>query len=440
MMLATGSALAYLVDPVSPDEFIEHYWERRPLFANRERPNYFDGVFSFDALDELLARGDIWHPNIRVFLNGEQLQPSRFTLRWPYGREIHDRVVDREAILRLFRAGATVNVLGLERTLAPVMTLSKRLEVEAGFPVHTTAFLAPSEATNIPPHYDMVDVLVAQISGSKEWGLWAPDRTLPLTTDVTGRLYGPGDDRVAPERLLGRHMLHAGDMLYVPRGVLHEAVTTDEPSLHLAFGINPHRWYDLFEAIARRAVDRLAETVQLRQALPIGYHRRHRDGGEVECHPAMSTMTSAIASIAGGSLEVGLDALDEAYIQSRHPARPGQLAVFDRLDELTPSDRLVVPPELAYGIQRVGERLRLMFHHKTLTFGHELASALRFVAAGKPFAIDEIPDLSSERQLQFSQRLLGEGFLVLAKRDDIPGRPRDSGKAGFGTTSPSCGS
>ena len=268
----TQSALEFLVDPVSFDEFLAEYWERRPLFLNRESKDYFDDVFSLDAFDALLARGDVWHPNVRVFLAGEQLPPSRFALRWPYGHEVHDRVVDRDELLQLFRQGATINLLGIERTSAPVMTLSKRLELEAGFPVHTTAFVSPPEAANIPPHYDMVDVLVAQISGTKEWGVWQPDRTLPLTTDTAGRVYSGDDERAAPERLLGRYLLQAGDTLYVPRGALHEAVTTNEMSLHLAFGINPHRWYDLVESVTRQAIGRLAESVEFRQALPIGYH------------------------------------------------------------------------------------------------------------------------------------------------------------------------
>ncbi len=414
MRLPSRSGLAYLLNPVSPAEFIDDYWEKRPLFLTRDQPEYFDGVFSFDALDELLARGDLWHPNVRVFLNGEQLEPSRFTHRWPYGREVHDRVVDRDQILRLFRAGATLNVLGLERTYAPVMEVSKLLEVEAGFPVHTTAFLAPPDAANIPPHYDMVDVLVAQISGTKEWGLWAPDRALPLTTDTSGRIYGPGDERVSPQRLLGRHMLHPGDVLYVPRGVLHEAVTTDEHSLHLAFGINPHRWYDLFEIVAKDAVSRLADTVQFREALPVDYRDQDGDESALRSAPTAGAMVSAVASIVREGLARGLDGLDERYVQSRHSARPGQLAVMDRLDRLDPSDLLVVRPGLAFGTKRAGDRLRLVFHQKSLTFGHELFPALEFVSQGQPIRVAEIPGLSLGLQLEFGRRLVGEGFLVFA--------------------------
>jgi hypothetical protein len=408
----TQSPLAFLVDPVSFDEFLAEYWERRPLCLSRKRHDYFDDLFSLDAFDELLARGDVWHPNVRVFLAGEQLPPGRFGLRWPYGHEVHDRLVDRNELLRLFRQGATINLLGIERTSATVMTLSKRLELEAGFPVHTTAFVSPPEAANIPPHYDMVDVLVAQISGTKEWGVWEPDRTLPLTTDTAGRVYSSDDERVAPERLLGRYLLEPGDTLYVPRGALHEAVTTDETSLHLAFGINPHRWYDLVESVTRQAISRLAETVEFRQALPIGYHECNHRGVSGNFEATLDAIAVEFSASVKEGLPLGLAVLDERYLQGRSTARPGQLADIGRLGSLALTDRLVVRPHLAYGITRGQDRIRLVFHQKTLSFGPYLRSPLEFVSSGRPFAVADIQGLSDQQRLQFARRLLAEGFLA----------------------------
>lgn len=40
-------------------------------------------------------------------------------------------------------------------------------------------------------------------------------------------------------------MLHAGDFLYLPRGAIHQAVTTDEHSLHLTLSTYQlHSWVD----------------------------------------------------------------------------------------------------------------------------------------------------------------------------------------------------
>ena len=76
------------------------------------------------------------------------------------------------------------------------------------------------------------------------------------------------------------------------------------------------------------------------------------------------------------------------------------------------TDRLVVRPHLAYGITRGRDRIRLVFHQKTLSFGLALRSPLEFVSSGRPFAVADIQGLSDEQRLQFARRLLAEGFLA----------------------------
>jgi lysine-specific demethylase/histidyl-hydroxylase NO66 len=407
-------ALQFLIDPVSREEFLHDYWERRPLFVARGQPDHFADLFTFDALDALFARGDMWHPNVRVFLAGRQIQQNEFATRWAYGREVHDRIVDRGKLLALYEAGATINLLGVERTWPAVTSCSKQLEIDAGFPVHTTAFLSPPNAVNIPPHFDMTDVLVTQISGSKEWGLWEPDRTLPLNTDTSERIYGRDDPRVASSRLLGRHVLRPGDTLYVPRGVLHEAITTDEMSLHLAFGFNVHRWYDVIEAVAQHAGARLTDYELARYALPVGFHRADPStvGDAPVLPPVVRTMGEYFTAAMRAGLTMGLQTLDERYINSRTISRPGQLTDIAASEDLDLASRLVTRPDLAYGIASRNGRVRLVFHRKTLTLGAELRPALDFVATGRPFALAEIPNLTDQQRIEFSRRLLKEGFLT----------------------------
>ena len=50
---------------------------------------------------------------------------------------------------------------------------------------------------------------------------------------------------------LGRFVLHPGDLLYLPRGYVHEAAANAEPSLHITLGLAPHRGtYWMRECIA----------------------------------------------------------------------------------------------------------------------------------------------------------------------------------------------
>jgi len=100
-----ASALDRLFEPIDRARFLEQYWERRPLFVARADSSYFRDLFSLDIFDELLARGDLWHPNVRVFLAGEQLAHERYATRWSYGREVYRRLIDVHKLVELFRRG-----------------------------------------------------------------------------------------------------------------------------------------------------------------------------------------------------------------------------------------------------------------------------------------------------------------------------------------------
>jgi bifunctional lysine-specific demethylase and histidyl-hydroxylase NO66 len=408
-MRTRSSAFQRLLGEQAEASFVDEYWERMPLHVDRQDAAYFSDLFSLDAFDALMARGDVWYPNIRVFMTGEQLAAGRFTTTWSYGRETHRRIVDVNKLIDLLSRGATINVLGLERSVPAVMTMSKALEIEAGFPVHTTAFLTPPSAVNVPPHYDMVDVIVAQVHGSKVWNVWRPTREQPLVTDTGGRLYEHGDAVVAQDMLIGTYELKAGDALYVPRGFLHEAVTTDEPSLHLAFGINVHRWFDVLENAANHALAALTEEAEHRKALPVPPTSRAVVPADAE-HPL-----NALAGELRGRLRSGLDralsAADARYLDSRTAARPGQLTDIARLPMLSLDDVLILRTELAYGIWSENGRLRISYHQKRLSLDGELEGALRHATSGTAFRARDLPGLTAQQQVAFARKLVMEGML-----------------------------
>lgn len=64
--------------------------------------------------------------------------------------------------------------------------------------------------------------------------------------------------------------LRAGDTLYVPRGLVHEAISTDERSLHVTVGILSWTWFDfLLEAVEKLA----SSDLHVRAALPSAFAR-----------------------------------------------------------------------------------------------------------------------------------------------------------------------
>jgi hypothetical protein len=95
-------------------------------------------------------------------------------------------------------------------------------------------------------HYDPHDVLVMQVYGSKHWFLYEDPEPNPTDAEKLKAA------KPAPREVAFETVLKAGEALYVPRGVYHRAVVTDEDSVHLTFGLHTARVCDFIDWIHKR--------------------------------------------------------------------------------------------------------------------------------------------------------------------------------------------
>lgn len=406
-------ALEQMLSPVGPDAFFTDYWEQGPLLVSRSDPSYFEGLFSLDALDQILARADLWYPSIRVFLNGRQVPPREFTGKWSYGFHNFDQIIDVNKIYDFYRAGATLNIQALERCWAPLMMLNKGLEQQTGFPVHTTAFLTPRSAENIPPHHDAVDFFTLQVGGKKRWRVWRNPQPLPLISPVYPSKQNKGTvsnaEGVRDEDLVGEYLLTDGDTLYVPRGFIHEAVTSDSYSLHVTVGINVHRWFDVLSDAARFALARLGEDEEYRKALPTPAAFSSPGAAET----ANRIFTKMLDEFRRHfQLSHGYRLVDKALLNGRHPSRMGQLEDIERLPELTVSSTVRRRDGIPYSLTREDDSVVLRFHSKDIAFSGWAEEALQFITLSPSFTVRRIPGLSDASKLTLVSRLISEGFLT----------------------------
>ncbi|QDK39339.1 JmjC domain-containing protein [Bdellovibrio sp. NC01] len=102
--------------------------------------------------------------------------------------------------------------------------------------VQCNAYWTPAHQQGLPAHYDLHDVYVIQIEGSKRWKTWMPFRKSAtyetLLIDEKENL--PNWTSKMPARRL---VLRYRDCLYLPTGMPHECIATEEDSFHYSFGI-----------------------------------------------------------------------------------------------------------------------------------------------------------------------------------------------------------
>jgi hypothetical protein len=163
-----------------------------------------------------------------------------------YGRALGTRVVPRAAAVRdLYQQGATLAFQRLDRKFGTFAGYCAALSARLGHPLQLSAYLSPPHAQGLDVHHDTHDVVVIQLEGEKRFDLYEPVVASPVPGLLLRR------DQAARARHVGSCALAPGDVLYLPRGVPHRALSGARHSLHLTLGVLAVNWSVLVEDLVR---------------------------------------------------------------------------------------------------------------------------------------------------------------------------------------------
>jgi bifunctional lysine-specific demethylase and histidyl-hydroxylase NO66 len=390
--------LARCVEPVGADEFFAEFWERRPLLVPRREPGRFDDLLSEREVERLVCETGLRFPGFRLVKEGAKLEVADYTVDLPWRPVPFARTADVERVLAEFDAGATVVLQGLHLNRAETATFCRELEGALGHPVQANAYYTPRGSQGLAVHHDTHDVFVLQIAGEKRWLVYEPVLDLPLKEQRYRDELGSAGEPVI-DTVLG-----PGDTLYLPRGWLHEARTSDVDSLHLTVGINVYTWLDAFH-------DALSD---VESELPFR-HSVEDDGVPPELLELLGTRLAAgdVARRKAARLE-----------RRRRPVLDGQLSQLRALDSLTTATVLERRPTALAAVDEQGDAVVLAFHGKRLLLPARLQEEAAFVvAADGSFTAADLPGtLDDEGRLVLVRRLVREGLLRIRVRDAPDGR------------------
>ena len=387
---AAEAALARCLDPVSADTFFAEHWEQRPLVVPRDEPGRFDDLLSEADVERLVCSTAIRYPAFRLVREGGQLDVGSYTADIPW-RPAFTKAVDVRSVLAEWEAGATIVLQALHVNWLALAVFCRQLEDALGLGVQANSYYTPRGSQGFAVHHDTHDVLVLQVAGEKRWLLYDPLLELPLKHQRYSKALGehgePSDDLV----------LRAGDTLYLPRGWLHQAETSDTDSLHLTIGVNAYTWLDA----ARAALGTLEEEAAFRRGV---YPDRF------------------VAAELAEQLRAQLDPEEVArrrrrrFLDTRRPIREdglSQLRALERLDIATPVERRST---VIADLEDDDAEIALVFEGKELRFpAHARAEVVACFEADEPFLPSELPgDLDDAGRLVLVRRLVREGFLRLS--------------------------
>ncbi|WP_420396622.1 cupin domain-containing protein [Nioella sp.] len=384
------------IAPVTAKEFFDHSFEKKHLVIRRGQADYYSSLLSSADIDWAVSTLGLSVPEVNVVQADREITAADFA----YGSGFIDPV----AVNQLFAEGATVIMSNLQERLPKLAMFCRELEKVFSARVQTNIYMTPANSQGFKAHYDGHDVLVLQVEGTKEWRIYDTPVHLPLEEQA----FNPHDVPIG--EMTDSFVLEPGDMVYVPRGLIHDAVSTDQTSLHITTGLMMRSWADVMvEAVRKMALS----DAEFREGLPPGFADEGFDNSRAE-----AKFLALLGKLSGATLDPVLNEFREDFIATRLPRAHGQLAQMARIDGLGSDSVMGARPTLIYRLTDVPAKgdqpdsVALSCQGTVITLPAYAREPLEYAISTPRFTMADIPgDLDDAGKTVLLRRLVREGLV-----------------------------
>jgi ribosomal protein L16 Arg81 hydroxylase len=340
------SKLSEILYPVTEEEFFSNIYQQKAL-GIPGAADRFKALFSWEAAAEVMNNSIFPHPTIKMNRQG---RPVKFT---------HPNQLVGE-----MREGTTLILDNADSYAPELARFCDQLSYEYLTPVRTNAYMSFPGIQAFDNHYDTHDFFILQVEGSKRWHIY--DRTVesPLYYAKSHGI-NPPDSPPVLETTLSK-----GDVLYVPKGFWHYAVTTDTPSLHLTLAIFVRTGIDFLNWL----VDDLREDVLFRREFPlIRNASTNNSSGEHLYASSIGRITERLKEVfADQTLGNRFEEYMAAHLTHRRRFHfPADFADASAFSETANFRRIGVTPLI-----RKSANIRISFHGRTFELDRKYESLI----------------------------------------------------------------
>ena len=197
------------------------------------------------------------------------------------------KTADYETVMKRFEEdGCSIRILHPQRWSDKLWALLSNLENFWQSPTGCNAYWTPANSQGFAPHWDDIDAFVLQIEGRKRWRLYPTRDVSEKFPRFSSAEFSKEERKRLEESKYVEIILEPGDLMYMPRGTIHEAFCIandddeegkgdDEASLHLTISVNQRNTFaDILEHVFSDALaDAVNTNVELRRCPPRDFLR-----------------------------------------------------------------------------------------------------------------------------------------------------------------------
>jgi ribosomal protein L16 Arg81 hydroxylase len=381
---------AELIAPIKKEDFFSEYWEKKPLIIKRQNANFYSKIFSFSTQDDVLTG--------REALSKECYPVGDVT--YPFSK---DKELNLKKLFEHYAKGNTILSSQAYTCWKPLQSLRRNVqsELKANM-VNLNCYLTPELSQGFRPHYDPEEVFILQLEGSKFWKLYHTPFEFPNPKQEWHRLFPKGfnlgDSKMEIELL-------AGDLLYIPKGMVHEAKCLEKPSLHITLGVFPFLWEDFLRVILDNLESRSREFGNSLSAQDLFANLGRLK--EMCCVEGREIFEEK-------QIQEALDEYSYRWSSQQGIEYEGLLEMIDCMHTNSLDTRIRLRDPFHYAIEGKVNGVTLFFHESSLDLTTVEYEAFRFVLSNKECQIKDFPDeLDDREKLEFVRLLILECVVIL---------------------------
>lgn len=386
----TTSKLALVLGPISESEFFEHYWETNPLHVSRSSEQHYSGLLTVGAIESVLSNQALHFPSVQLTQLDRKIQVAEYTDE--SRRILPQRLIERH------REGATIVISQAHEKLSSLARFRRDIQSELNLRCQTNVYLSPQGKQGFNAHFDSHDVFILQVAGTKTFNFYEGGIELPYQHDSFDASYhsvGPLTQSIA---------LEPGDTLYIPRGVLHDAVATEETSLHITLGVYAITLRDVLMEMTQQLTDndsgyRKSAPRDLLAQLHEAKLQNHDD--LQRCLSPALTQTELSSALSHIANRLSIESAPDCH---------GMLSTNTKKAET-----IQLNSSRISSIERTSELIRLRTHGQVLEFAEPLKATVERLLNAEIVAINALDELDSAQKDILYARLECANLLITEK-------------------------
>ena len=242
-----------LVEPLGRERFFKEYFGQRWVHI-KASPELAKQVMTWGELGRLISMRSIWSPaTFRVMLDRKAQATEDYCspLLATEGRAAQMRP-DPKKLAPLIQRGCSIVLNDVNTHTAGVAAVADALQEATGGMTQSNLYFSMRQRQAFGPHNDSHDVFALHCCGEKVWQIYEAQEEWPVAHPRFQRGFDEGAKMAG--KVEAEVKMEPGDLLYLPRGRFHDALASQNGSVHIAFGVTMPKMLDLLTPLWEAAI------------------------------------------------------------------------------------------------------------------------------------------------------------------------------------------